>query len=197
MLGNLINVVVASNSLALESWQLFAFSPIFLFSQLDPVIEGFPVRTDYLVDSSVSGSMRCLCLIWCDSATDFLMSCCPPWTRSTWLNQGETSRRAHVDPKPASASALASDFIIRARGRKVAVTPASRQLLDFCEGSECFSRIIPHHLHDFHSASRFVRSFGKSYTLESPKPRDWCILHTYSGVVHFGASVKPRFEHRV
>jgi len=111
--------------------------------------------------------------------------------------EGETSRRAHVDPKPASASALASDFIVRARGRKVAVTSASRRLLDFCGSGEYFSRIIPHHLHDFHPASRFVRYFGKIYTLESPKPRDWCILHTYSGVVHFGASVKPRFEHRV
>jgi hypothetical protein len=96
-----------------------------------------------------------------------------PWTTSTWLDQGETSRRAHVDPKPASASALASDFIVRARGRKVAVTSASRRLLDFCGSGECFSRIIPRHLHGFHSASRFVRSFGKSYTLESPKPRDW------------------------
>jgi hypothetical protein len=76
MLGNLVNVVVASNSLASEFWQLFAFSPIFLFSQLDPVIEGFPVRTDYLVDSSVSGSMKCLCLVWCDSATGFLISSC-------------------------------------------------------------------------------------------------------------------------
>ena len=177
MLGNLVNFVVASNSLASEFWQLFAFSPIFLFSQLDPVIEGFPVRTDYLVDSSVSGSMRCLCLIWCDSATDFLMSCRPPWTRSTWLDQGETSRRAHVDPKPASASALASDFIVRARGRKVAVTSASRRLLDFCGSGEYPSRSIPHHVHDFHSANRFLRYFGKSYTLESPKSHDWCILH--------------------
>lgn len=135
------------------------------------------MRTDYLVDSSVSGSMKCLCLIWYDSATDFLMSCRPPWTRSTWLDQGETSRRAHVDPKPASASALASDFIVRARGRKVAVTSASRRLLDFCVSNECLSRGIPHRIHDFHLASKFVRRFGKSYTLESLKPRDWLILH--------------------
>lgn len=39
MLGNLVNVVVALNSLALELWQVFAFSPILLFSRLDPVIE--------------------------------------------------------------------------------------------------------------------------------------------------------------
>ncbi|KAM0699028.1 hypothetical protein Q7P36_001074 [Cladosporium allicinum] len=70
------------------------------------------------------------------------------------INTPAPRRDVKVDPKPASASVLASDFIVCARSRKVAVTSTTRRQLDFCGGGECLSPSIPRDSNRLHSASR-------------------------------------------
>lgn len=109
------------------------------------------------------------------------------------LHDGETSRRAHGDPKPASASALALDFIVCACGRKVAATSDVQTTADFSKDGDCVSLSIPCQIHDTNSAIRLVKYSGQSYRPHLLEPRDWRLLH--SGPPH-RVSVKPRLSKR-